>query len=85
VRGSSGKDYIDDSGGKDKLLLTNYSASEVKLQALDVDKNGKADSLGLLLAGTKNTVLILNYYDNTKGPKGPFPHGRGYIEQISAK
>ena len=85
VKGNSGRDAIIDSGGRDKLLLTNYAKSEVKLEALDTNKNGKADSLGLILGkGTKNTVLILGYFDDTKR-KGPFPRGPGYIEAIQVK
>jgi hypothetical protein len=85
VKGNSGRDAIIDSGGRDKLLLTNYAKSEVKLEALDTNKNGKADSLGIILGkGTKNTVLILGYFDDTKR-KGPFPRGPGYIEAIQVK
>ena len=85
VRGNSGNDLIADSGGKDKLLLTNYSKSEIKLYYQDVNKNGKVDSLGVVLGkGNKNTVLIISYYDDTK-KKPPFPRGPGYIELIQAK
>jgi Ca2+-binding RTX toxin-like protein len=86
VRGNSGRDAIYDSGGSDKLLLNNYAKSEVKIEALDyVNNNGKADSLGIVLGkGTKNTVVILYYFDDTKS-KGPFPRGPGYIELIQAK
>ena len=80
VRGNSGNDVIVDSGGRDKLILTNYLQSEVKPVVLDVNKNGKADSLGLFLGkGTRNTVIIGNYYDDTKR-KAPFRRGPGYIE-----
>ena len=87
VRGNSGGDGIVDSGGKDKLLLTNYSGSEIKLYPTDVNKNGKTDSLGLVLGkGKKNTVLIFNYFDDTKKrPPLNAHHGPGYIELIQAK
>jgi hypothetical protein len=87
VRGNSGNDLILDSGGKDKLLLTNYSVSEIKLYPQDVNKNGKTDSLGLVLGkGNKNTVLIVNYFDDTKKrPPLNAHHGPGYIELIQAK
>jgi hypothetical protein len=81
VRGNSGHDGIVDSGGKDKLLLTNYSQSEVKSDVVDTNSNGKADSFGLRLAGTKNTVLMVGYF-NDKRSKPPFPRGPGYIERI---
>ena len=84
VRGNSGKDVIVDSGGKDKLLLANYSVSEIKLYPQDVNNNGKTDSLGLVLGkGNKNTVLIVGYFDDTKKrPPLNAHHGPGYIEHI---
>jgi hypothetical protein len=48
VRGNSGVDDIYDSGGKDKLVLTAYSRSEILKRATPVDyltKNGKVDGL----------------------------------------
>ena len=81
VRGNSGKDVIVDSGGKDKLILTNYSQTELKPDFVDTNSNGKADSFGLRMAGTKNTVLIVGYF-NDKRSKPPFPRGPGYIERI---
>jgi hypothetical protein len=84
VRGNSGHDLIIDSGGKDKLLLTNYSGSELKSDIFDTNNNGKADSLGLRLAGKKNTVLIVGYFDDTRS-KPPFPRGLGNIERILVK
>jgi hypothetical protein len=81
VRGNSGHDWIIDSGGKDKLLLTNYSGSELKSDFVDTNNNGKADSLGIRLAGKKNTVLIVGYFADTRS-KPPFPRGPGYIEQV---
>jgi hypothetical protein len=82
VRGNSGHDAIVDSGGRDTLLLTNYTELDVKFVPLDVNKNGKADSLSIYLGkGSKNTVVIYNAYDDTKR-KAPFPHGRGWIEDI---
>ena len=88
VKGNSGIDEILDSGGKDKLLLTNYS--KVGTLALDVDENGKADSLGIYLdrKGAKNAVIIYNYFDNTKSiPNKPstWVRGPGYIERIQLK
>jgi hypothetical protein len=86
VKGNSGFDQILDSGGKDKLLLTNYSNSEVKLYYEDVNKNGKADSLYVVLGkGTKNLVLILNYFDDTKKKPQDKDRGPGYIEVFQAK
>jgi RTX calcium-binding nonapeptide repeat (4 copies) len=85
VWGNSGDDGIIDSGGKDKLLLTQYRDSEVKDGWYDTNKNGKADALGLYLGkGSKNFVMIYNYYDDTKSgnPNCGCPHGRGYIEHI---
>lgn len=65
VKGNSGVDQIADSRGKDKLLLTNYS--QFGTSALDVNKNGKADSLGIYLdpkgKPIKNGVIILGYFD----------------------
>jgi hypothetical protein len=89
VYDNSGHDAIDDSGGRDHLLLLNYCDFDVKFRALDTNKNGKADSLGIYLNKTlnesaKNTVLIYNAYDDTKR-KAPFPHGRGWIEDIRAE
>jgi Ca2+-binding RTX toxin-like protein len=81
VRGNSGKDVLVDSGGKDKLVLTNYSQTELKSDLVDTNSNGKVDSFGLRLAGTKNTVLIVGYF-NDKRSKPPFPRGPGYIERI---
>jgi len=85
VRGNSGNDGIIDSGGKDHLLLLNYTQSEVRLFYSDINKNGKADSLGIYLGkGSKNFVLIYNAYDDTKS-KAPFRPGRGWIEDVRVK
>ena len=84
VRGNSGRDGIYDSGGRDKLVLTNYSRSEVKFEAVDWNNNGKPDSLGLRLGGSQNTVLIAYYYDDTRS-RPPFNRGPGYIEDILTK
>jgi hypothetical protein len=85
VRGNSGRDGIGDSGGRDKLVLTNYAEYELKFVPVDlINNNDKADSLAIYLGkGTKNTVSIYNAYDDTKS-KAPFPHGRGWIEDIRA-
>ena len=87
VKGNSGFDQILDSGGKDKLLLTNYSSSELKGYYHDVNKNGKADTLYIVLGkGTKNSVQILNYFDDTKKKPPLNAHrGPGYIEVIGVK
>jgi hypothetical protein len=86
VKGNSGQDSIVDSGGKDKLLLTNYT--KIGTAPLDLNENGKADSLGVYLdpkgKPIKNVVGILNYYDDTKS-KPPFPRGPGYVEFIVIK
>jgi hypothetical protein len=87
VKGNSGQDNIVDSGGKDKLLLTDYKyPKEVRVSILDVNENGKADSLAILLdpKGVKNAVVILNHFDDTKS-KPPIPHGPGYVELIQFK
>jgi hypothetical protein len=86
VRGNSGRDGIYDSGGRDKLLLTNYSRSEVKFEAVDyLNNNGKFDSLGIVLGkGRQNTVIIAAYFDDTRS-KPPFRRGRGDIEVIQVK
>jgi hypothetical protein len=85
VRGNSGNDGIIDSGGKDHLFLLNYTQSEVRLFYYDINKNGKADSLGIYLGkGSKNFVLIYNAYDDTKS-KPPFRPGRGWIEDVRVK
>src|SRR5215212_3473992 len=83
VRGNSGLDLILDTGGTDKLLLTNYHKSEVQISAEDVvNKNGKADSLLLTLGkGTQNQVLIAYYFDDTRS-KPPYKRGSGLIEAI---
>ena len=88
ARGNSGVDFILDSGGKDKLLLTNYS--QFGTSALDVNKNGKADSLGIYLdpKGVKNAVLIRLYFDDEKSiPNKPktWRAGFGFIEVIQFK
>jgi hypothetical protein len=85
VRGNSGHDLIYDTGGKDKLLLTNYSNSEVRGRPYDVDNNGKPDGLQVKLGkGNQNQLIIGNYFDNTKS-KPPFYRGPGYIEDILVK
>jgi hypothetical protein len=83
VKGNSGYDLIIDSGGKDHLLLLNYRESEIEYGWKDINKNGKADSLGVYLdpKGVKNAVIIYNFYDDTKR-KAPFRYGRGRIEDI---
>jgi Ca2+-binding RTX toxin-like protein len=88
VRGNSNVDDIYDSGGKDKLVLTAYSRSEILNRASPVDyvtKNGKVDSLVLPLDRTgQNGIIILAFYDDTRS-KPPFRPGPGYIEEIVSK
>ena len=88
VRGNSGVDDIFDSGGKDKVVLTAYSKSEVFKLASPVDyltKNGKPDSLVLPLDKKgKNGIIILGFYDDTKS-KAPLRPGVGYIEVFQFK
>jgi hypothetical protein len=88
VRGNSGVDLIFDSGGKDKLVLTAYSESEVfkRASAEDyVNKNGKADSLVLPLDRKgKNGIILAAFYDDTRS-KPPWRPGPGYIEVIQFK
>ena len=85
VKGNSGLDLISDTGGTDKLLLTNYLMSEVRGSRVDVNKNGKADALLLTLGkGTQNKVIIGDYFDDTKS-KPPYNRGAGYIEVIQFK
>jgi hypothetical protein len=92
ARGNSGVDFILDSGGKDKLLLTNYSTHTY--QALDyVNNNGKADTLAIYLdpKGTKklkNAVVILYFFDDKKSiPNKPktWVAGPGFVELIKFK
>jgi hypothetical protein len=85
VRGNVGKDVIKDTRGSDKLLLTNYSQSEVKARRLDTNKNNKADSVVLYLGQDgKHWVGISGFYDDTRS-KPPFRRGPGYIEVIRTK
>jgi Ca2+-binding RTX toxin-like protein len=88
VRGNSGVDTIFDSGGKDKLVLTAYSKSEVLKRATPVDyltKNGKPDTLVLALDSKgKNGIIIAGFYDDTKS-KAPLRPGPGYIEGFQFK
>jgi hypothetical protein len=85
VRGNSGSDAILDRGGRDKIVLTNYSRSEVGSRPYDVNKNGKADALAVFLGkGNQNTVLIGAYFDDTKS-KPPYNRGYGYIEVAQFK
>ena len=80
VKGASGFDMIVDTSGTDKLLLTEYAESEVKRVLVDIDKNGKDDSLFLMLGGEQHRVAIANYYDQGTTKPGP-----GYIEVIQFK
>jgi hypothetical protein len=79
VRGNSGLDQIYDSGGIDKLLLTNYKQSEVRAYPQDFNNNGKADDLVLVLGkGQKNQVAIEFYFDDTRS-KPPYRPGFGAV------
>lgn len=80
VRGASGFDTIVDTSGTDKLLLIEYAESEVKRVLVDIDENGKNDSLFLMLGGEQHRVTIANYYDQGTTKPGP-----GYIEVIQFK
>jgi Ca2+-binding RTX toxin-like protein len=90
VRGNSGKDSIVDSGGKDKLVLTNYKTSELNIVAADVNENGKADSFFVFLdkKGTKNYVAIIGALDDKKSlvnKPSTWVKGPGYIEVLLTK
>jgi hypothetical protein len=65
-------------------VLANYSKSEVKAGPVDTNNNRKADSLGLRLGGIQNTVIILDYFDDTRS-KLPWRFGPGGIESILVK
>ena len=80
VKGGSGFDTIVYTSGTDKLLLTEYAKSEVKRVLVDIDENGKNDSLFLMLGGKQHRVTIANYYDQGTTKPGP-----GYIEVIQFK
>jgi hypothetical protein len=84
VRGNFGRDGIVDSGGRDKLVLTNYKRSEVKwVFDLDLNNNGRADSVVFQPGKSwrKNYVLVANYWDDRRR-KPPYKPGPGYIEVI---
>jgi RTX calcium-binding nonapeptide repeat (4 copies) len=89
VRGNSGIDIIVDSGGKDKLVLTNYQAFELAIVGADINKNGKADSIYIFLdKKAKNYVVILGALDDNKSlVKKPstWRRGPGYIEVTLTK
>ena len=90
VRGKSGFDQILDSGGKDKLVLTNYKVSELTILGADTNKNGKADSIFIFLdkKATKNVVVLVDALDDNKSlAKKPntWRPGPGYIEVLLTK
>jgi hypothetical protein len=90
VRGSTGKDAIFDSAGKDKLMLTAYSKSELLKRAANIDfvtKNGKIDTLVFYLDPRgKHYVAVLGMWDDTRSrAQTPYKPGVGYIEVIQAK
>jgi hypothetical protein len=87
VRGNSGVDTIFDIAGKDILVLTAYSKSEVLKRATpyDTNKNGKPDTLVLPLDSKgKNGIIIAGFYDDTKS-KAPLRPGPGHIEGFQFK
>jgi hypothetical protein len=89
AKGNFGQDAILDSGGKDRILLTNYSVRELKLFYYDANNNGKIDSLLIEAPKTSgpNAIVILGHYDDRskKCPKPDCRPGSGYIEDIRAK
>jgi Ca2+-binding RTX toxin-like protein len=89
ARGNSGKDVIVDSGGKDKLVLTNYKASELIILGADINENGKADSVHIVFdKKAKNIVTLLGALDDNKSlVKKPstWRPGPGEIEVILTK
>jgi hypothetical protein len=90
ARGNSGRDFILDTGGKDKLVLTNYKVSEVNLVGADTNKNGKADSVYIFLdkRATKNYVVILGALDDKKSlanKPNTWRPGIGYVEALVFK
>jgi hypothetical protein len=87
VRGNFGRDGIYDSGGRDQLVLSNYSRSEIKwVSDLDLNNNGRADSVVFQPGRSwrQNYVLVANYWDDTRS-KPPFKRGPGYIEVLQTK
>jgi Ca2+-binding RTX toxin-like protein len=91
VKGNSGFDTINDSGGKDTLVLTAYPESEVYVTAADFDHNGKADSVVIGLGPTipsRDTVVIYDHFDNNRSlvnKRSTWTRGPGYIEQVLVK
>jgi hypothetical protein len=90
VKGKSGVDGTYDTGGRDTLVLTAYSESELVVIADDVDKNGKAETLQIYLGGprTKNIVILYNHLDNKRSlvnKPSTWTRGPGYIEVVQTK
>jgi Ca2+-binding RTX toxin-like protein len=85
VRGNSGVDLIADAGGRDTLVLANYSARELTFSFQDVNKNGKIDSLQIEMPkpSLSEAVLILDNFADTKSKCSTVQscgRGSGYIE-----
>jgi hypothetical protein len=88
VRGNSAFDDIADYGGRDTLVLTAYSESELVFAAVDYDKNGKADSLSIGFPNYGGIVVIYDHFDNQRSlvnKRSTWTRGPGYIEQVLVK
>jgi Ca2+-binding RTX toxin-like protein len=79
VNNSDGPDLIHDSGGNnDVLKLTNLSKSQVDMDPVTTDGDGKMDALYISKSGTSSSLVVYNYYDNS----GASNAGVGAIETI---
>ena len=89
MRGNSGADEIADVGGRDTLVLSAFSRSEVVKLAVPVDyltKNGKPDTLVLPLdRKDTNGIIIPAFYDDTRSKGQTLRPGFGYIETFQFK
>jgi hypothetical protein len=88
VKPKTGYDTINDAGGKDKLVLTAYTKSQIYGHALclDMDADGRTDGVWIDIPPSpdrpvRNAVKVLNYF-NDKDPGCPGVPGPGYIENI---
>jgi hypothetical protein len=92
VKPKTGYDTINDTGGKDKLVLTDYTRDEIygHTLCLDEDADGKTDGVWIDIPPSpdrpkiKNAVKVLNYF-NDKDRGCPGVRGPGYIENIQVK
>jgi len=77
-----GMDTIyDTSGTEDRLELGNYDSSVPVITAVDLDHNGRVD--GLLISFNDNdSILIQNYFGNTKADPHLSNTGYGLLETI---